>query len=117
MPNPLCHFEFMTGDVQKCREFYGKVFDWTFDDQAMPGYTLIHTGADPGGGLMSRPAVAPMACLTVYFSVADMEQTIRKVKEGGGRILVEPTDIPHVGTYAIIADPEQVVVGLLKPAG
>ena len=25
--NPLCHFEFMTPDTERTKEFYGKVFD------------------------------------------------------------------------------------------
>ncbi|GIK17737.1 MAG: glyoxalase [Planctomycetota bacterium] len=117
MPNPLCHFEFMTADPAKCRAFYGKVFDWAFDDQSMPGYTLIQPGAEPNGGMMKRPEVAPRACLTVYFSVTDLEATLKKVRDHGGKVLVEATPIPNVGTYAIIADPENVVVGLLKPGG
>ena len=32
MPNPLCHFEFMTNDPVKCKKFYGEIFDWKFDD-------------------------------------------------------------------------------------
>lgn len=117
MPNPLCHFEFMTVDIEKCRSFYGKVFDWTFDDQSMPGYTLISAGGEPGGGMMKRPNVAPMGCLTVYFGVDDLEKTLKKVRDHGGKVLVEATSIPNVGTYAIIADPENIVVGLLKPGG
>ena len=53
MPNPLCHFEFMTGDLAKCQAFYGKVFDWQFDDKSIPGYSLINAGSEPSGGGVS----------------------------------------------------------------
>ena len=65
MSNPLCHFELMTDDVARCKAFYGAVFDWKFDDEAMPGYTIVHTGQDPGGGVFARPKDAPHACLNV----------------------------------------------------
>ena len=54
MPNPLCHFELMASDPNRAKAFYGAIFDWKFDDSSMPGYTLIHTGAEPGGGFRQR---------------------------------------------------------------
>ena len=47
MANPLCHFEVMTSDPERAKAFYGSVLAWRFDDQSMPGYTLVNTGAEP----------------------------------------------------------------------
>jgi predicted enzyme related to lactoylglutathione lyase len=116
VPNPLCHFELMSNDPERARAFYGTVFDWEFDDQAMAGYTLINAGAEPSGGMMAKPAGAPHAALNVYFLVEDVPATLEKVEAAGGSVLVPRTEIPNVGTFAMIADPEGVVIGLLKPA-
>ena len=116
MPNPLCHFELMSKDPQKCKAFYGALFDWKFDDSSMPGYTLVQTGADPGGGILPKPPQAPGACLNVYFMVEDVDITIAKAKENGGKLLVPKTQIPGVGEFAMCTDPEGIVVGLFKPA-
>ena len=114
MANPLCHFELMSNDVDRCREFYGKLFGWKFDDQTMPGYTLINTGTEPSGGLMAKPDDAPSAGLSVYFQVDDLDAALEQAKQLGGRVLVPNTPIPNVGAFAMIADPEGIVMGLLK---
>jgi predicted enzyme related to lactoylglutathione lyase len=114
MPNPLCHFEFMTDDPQKCKAFYKAVFDWEFDDSSMPGYTLIKTGSEPGGGLMKRPEQAPQACYTTYFMVDDIDATLKKVTAAGGTTIVPKTPIPNVGQFAMFADPEGITLGLFK---
>lgn len=115
MGNPIIHWEFVVPDADKARAFYRKIFDWRFDDKAFPGYTIIDTGARPGGGLTAN-AGAPMAGLNTYFEVSDLQLTLRNVVELGGKILVPPTEIPSVGSYAMFADPAGVAVGVLEPA-
>ena len=117
MPNPLCHFELMTNDLQKCKAFYGQVFDWQFDDSSMPGYTLINAGAEPSGGVFPKPPEAPCPCLNVYFQVNDVDATLAKATEHGGSVIVPKSPIPNVGEFAIFADPEGVVVGVFKHGG
>lgn len=114
MPNPLCHFEFMTADVARCRAFYSGVFDWRFDDGTMPGYTLIQTGQDAAGGMFQKPPNAPFVCLNVYFSVSDIDATLQKAISLGGRVVVPRTPIPGVGHFAMFADPENVVIGIMQ---
>lgn len=114
MPNPLCHFELMTNDPEKCKAFYGKVFDWAFDESSMPGYTLIDAGAEPSGGVFKKPDEAPGVAMNVYFQVEDVDATLAKVKENGGSVIVPRTEIPNVGEFAMISDPEGIVTGLFK---
>jgi predicted enzyme related to lactoylglutathione lyase len=114
MPSPLCHFEFMTNDPGKCKQFYGSVFGWEFDDQSMPDYMFIRTGSEPGGGLMKRPDEVPAACMYVYFMVDDIPVTLERVKAGGGTVYKGETEIPNVGWFAVAADPEGITFGLFK---
>lgn len=114
MGNPIIHWEFVVPDAHQARAFYRKIFDWRFDDTAFPGYTIIETGTDPSGALKSGPR-APMAGLNTYFEVSDLKVTLRNVVELGGKILVPPTEIPSVGSYAMFADPGGVAVGVLEP--
>jgi predicted enzyme related to lactoylglutathione lyase len=113
--NHLCHFEIMTRDPEKARAFYGSLFDWTFDDRTMPGYTLIHAGADPTGGLFKSPPEANGSCLNVYIQVRDIDATLKKVRELGGRVLVEKTAIPNTGHFAMFIDPEGITIGIMQP--
>jgi hypothetical protein len=115
MANPLCHFELMTADPAKCKSFYQTVFGWTFDEQAMPGYTLVQTGADPSGGLFKKPDEALPACINVYFKVTDIAAALKNVTNNGGRVLVPKTEIPNTGHFAIFTDPEGIAIGLMQP--
>ncbi len=115
MPNPLCHFELMTTDVAKCKAFYGAVFEWKFDDKSMAGYTLIHTGQEPTGGVFAKPPDAPHACTNVYFTVDDIERVLGLAAKHGGKTLVPKTAIPGIGHFAMFADPEGIAIGIMRP--
>jgi len=115
MPNPLCHFELMTDDPEKCKAFYSKVFDWQFN--AAPGhddYTLIDTGKEPGGGLMKRPDNCPVPMAGIYFQVDDVEATLAKVTEAGGQVVVPKTPVPGVGCFAVFVDSEHIGIGVFQ---
>lgn len=114
MANPLCHWELMVQDVAKAKAFYAQVFDWRFDDARYPGYTLIDTGREPGGGMMARPASSPTTALNTYFQVDDIDRTLRQVAEAGGVIIVPRTEIPNVGWFAMFLDPDRIPIGVLQ---
>lgn len=115
MANPLCHFELMVDDPARARAFYSAVFDWSFDESSIPGYTLIQTGSEPSGGLFRRPAQAPGVCANVYFQTTDLDATLTKATQQGAKVLVPKTPIPNVGHFAMIADPEGIPIGLMQP--
>ena len=52
MGNPVVHFEIRSADPDATREFYGKLFGWTYPEGGMPGYSYVDTGVEgavPGG--------------------------------------------------------------------
>ncbi len=107
----------MSGDPEKFKAFYGKVFDWKFDDDSMPGYTLINAGVEPTGGLAAKPPESPGPCLNIYFQVNDVDAVLKKAENNGAKVLVPKTQIPNVGHIALFADPEGIPIGILQPAG
>ena len=117
MGNPLCHFEFAVTDVERSQRFYKSLFDWEFDSQSMPGYSLINTGSEPGGGMMDVKPEMPGPCLSVYFLVDDIAAALKKAAELGGRVLVPETQIPNVGAFAVIGDPDGLSFGVFKSQG
>lgn len=112
MGSPLCYFEYMTDDVERCKQFYGSVLGWEFDEQSMPGYTQIKAGRAPGGGMMKRPDEVPAPCMYAYFMVDDIPATLEKVRAAGGAVHHDKTEIPGIGWYAIAADPDGIPFGL-----
>ena len=45
-----------------------------------------------------------------FVGVEDIAATVAQARELGGSVLVEPTDIPAMGAFAILQDPQGVVI-------
>ncbi len=109
--------ELMTKDVEAAKAFYARLFGWELDDMPMPGmtYTVIKAGGKEMGGMMAIPSEAdgmPPAW-GVYVTVADVDATAQTAEQLGGRLLVPPTDIPNVGRFCVIQDPQGAAVNAI----
>jgi hypothetical protein len=113
MTSSLVHWELMVRDVEQTKRFYGAVFGWTFS-AAGPEYTMIDTGAPPGGGVLARPPGVVTSALNTYFAVEHVDATLRRVVEAGGHVIVPRMEIPNVGWFAMFADPEGIPVGIFQ---
>jgi predicted enzyme related to lactoylglutathione lyase len=105
-------YELMSSDVAAAKAFYTKVVGWKTQDMPMPGmtYTLLSAGDTQVGGMMTLPKDAADAgmrpCWTSYIEVDDVDGAAAKVRSLGGKIYATPTDIPNVGRFAVVADPQ-----------
>ena len=121
MPKPSRYvwYDHMTRDTDAAAAFYTKVVGW--GTQAWDGpapYTMFTVDNAPIGGLMGIPAEASGAPphWIGYVGVADVDAAAREVKQLGGTVHHEPTDIPEVGRFAIVADPQGAAFALFTPA-
>ncbi|MDY0166419.1 MAG: VOC family protein [Thermoguttaceae bacterium] len=100
----------MTADVEVAKAFYTKLFGWTTDDMQVEGmtYTVITAGDKEVGGMMPTPPEAQGIPPTwgAYVTVDDVDATAQTAEQLGGRLLVPPTDIPGVGRFCVIQDPQ-----------
>ncbi|MGF1615358.1 MAG: VOC family protein [Gammaproteobacteria bacterium] len=109
--------ELMTTDVEAAKAFYSKLFGWSTDDESMPGmnYTLVKAGGKEIGGIMAMPSSAqgtpPM--WGAYVTVDDVDATAQTAEELGGRVLISPQDIPEVGRFCVIQDPQGAVINAI----
>jgi predicted enzyme related to lactoylglutathione lyase len=102
--------ELLTPDVAAAKDFYGQLFGWQMQDLPMEGttYTLLSAGGAPVGGIMAPPKQAgtmPPHWGT-YVTVADVDATARQAVELGGSLMLQPRDIPGVGRFCLIQDPQ-----------
>jgi predicted enzyme related to lactoylglutathione lyase len=116
--NSLCWNELLTNDTEKAIDFYTKLFGWqtkTDSGGGMP-YTEIINGADHIGGIMQiQPQMGPMPPnWGIYIAVADCDGTAQKATSLGGRQYVPPTDIPKVGRFAVLSDPQGAAFNIIK---
>ena len=104
--------ELTTADVPAAQSFYTRLFGWStepWDGEA--DYTLIKVGGKEVAGMAPlRPDHPRPAGWTVYVTVTDVDLTASKAEELGGKVLVPPTDIPKVGRFCVIQDPQGAVI-------
>jgi hypothetical protein len=50
----------------------------------------------------------------VYVTVNDVDEVARKVEELGGRLLVQPREIPKVGRFCVLQDPQGAVLAAIQ---
>ena len=86
------YIEFAVTDMAESKRFYEAAFDWKFSDYG-PGYAGIQKQGGEAGGLRLESEVATGGPLVILYS-NDLETTLAKVREAGGRILKEPYDFP-----------------------
>lgn len=116
-PGALCWNELASKDIEASKKFYGDLFGWTFEsDGGTPDYTEFHVGEQVGGGMLPmQPEWGEMPPYWMaYFSVADIEASTRKVGETGGKIILPPKTIDHVGTFSVVQDPQGATFSLIQ---
>ncbi|PYS64629.1 MAG: VOC family protein [Acidobacteria bacterium] len=115
--NSLCWNELLTNDTAKAIDFYTKLFGWkTKTDSGATPYTEIINGEEHIGGIMQiQPHMGPMPPnWGIYIAVDDCDGTAQKATSLGGRQYVPPTDIPKVGRFAVLSDPQGAVFSIIK---
>jgi predicted enzyme related to lactoylglutathione lyase len=114
MGRPIMHFEIASPNLERATEFYQELFDWEVGEELMDGYRLVQTAEGSiGGGLLRAPeGVFPY--VTVYVGVEDLQASLQKVEELGGKVIVEPMPIPGFGEFAMFQDPEGAMMGLFE---
>ncbi|HVN71979.1 MAG TPA: VOC family protein [Desulfomonilia bacterium] len=109
--------ELVTPDVAAAKAFYTKLFGWDTEDMSMPGmtYTVVKAGGKGIGGIMPIPrdAKGMLPMWGAYVTVDDVDATARNAEKLGAKILMPPTDIPTVGRFCVIQDPQGAVINAI----
>lgn len=109
--------ELMTTDVPAAKEFYSKLFGWETRDEKMTDmvYTMIEADGCEVGGIMEIPKQAKdmRPAWGTYVTVDDVDATADTAEALGGTIIVHPQDIPNVGRFCVIQDPQGAIVSAI----
>src|SRR4051812_28460008 len=108
--NPVVHFEMPAEDRKRMADFYSRIFGWKTEMMGpeMGDYVVVTTtdsGKDgrpktPGtinGGFFPKKPDWPAQYPSVVIAVDDIRAFMKKVADGGGKVLGEPMEIPGVG--------------------
>ena len=112
MGNPIVHFEIRSTDPDASRAFYGELFGWSYTPGGFAGYTYVDSGTTAGtipGGISPTQGGEPL--VTVFAGVADVQATLDRAVELGGRIVQPAQKVPGV-TFGLFADPQGHIIGV-----
>jgi predicted enzyme related to lactoylglutathione lyase len=112
MGQPVGWFEVLGKDREKLQRFYSDLFEWKIDDNPEMKYGMVQTEDGIPGGIGESPD-GSQGHVTFYVSVDDVSAAAQKAEQLGGRTVMPATDMPQV-TIALVADPEDHIVGLMK---
>jgi predicted enzyme related to lactoylglutathione lyase len=89
------------------------LFGWEFkawgDD-----YMLFDLPEGPDGGIMKVDKVETGKSPYIYIEVDEIESYLKKAKKLGGGVDKPKTEIPEVGWYAHLTDPDGNIVGIFQ---
>lgn len=134
MSDPVVHFEMPAKDKKRTAEFYSSVFGWkmTQMDEKMGNYLLAGTSEVDENNMVKAPGTINGGFFEyqdkpgfdmphLVISVDNIENSIKKVQDAGGKVLDGVTgkgfidEIPGIGKYASFIDTEGNRVGMLQP--
>jgi len=116
-------YELMTPDPKAGQAFYTNLFGWglqDFDAAMKEPYVMWTRNSQPFGGVMRLPDEAkrmgaPPHWLP-YVDVTKVDTAVAEATRLGAKVYVPPTDIPGGGRFAVLADPQGAVFGVVSSA-
>jgi len=113
--------ELFTRDVSRAKQFYGTVFGWTYDSFVMEGYeyTVAKTPDAAVVGI-SPVEVGPLNTTQAYWlstiEVEDVDAAVETAAGLGAAIIQQPKDVPNIGRFAVMRDPNGAAIAMLQAA-
>lgn len=105
----LVHFSIPAADVSAAVDFYQKLFGWKF--QRMTDTYWLMKGGIGSISLEKEPVSGTMPIL--YFSVSDLEMSLKKINDLGGKVVLGKTDAGDGKSFfATFTDTNSNVLGL-----
>jgi predicted enzyme related to lactoylglutathione lyase len=106
--------ELMTTKVEDAKKFYTSLFGWETEEMSMEGmsYTVLKVAGEAVGGMMAMPpgCEGMPPSWSAYVTVEDVDATASKVESLGGKVLRAPADIPEVGRFCVLQDPQGAAI-------
>jgi predicted enzyme related to lactoylglutathione lyase len=111
-------FELATSDVDGAKKFYSDLLGWDFSSMGMDmgPYDVINLNGVGIGGIYPKQDTAPTSMWGTVISVDDVDASAEKARQLGGNLIVPPTDIPTVGRFSLVQDPQGAVFSIITYA-
>lgn len=112
-------YELLTTDPKAAIAFYCDVVGWTTQAWEGGDSTMWLSSQGPLGGVSTLPEEAKKIGAPPHWQanveVVNVDATVAKVKELGGKVYVAPADVPKVGRFAVVGDPQGASMAVFTP--
>ena len=121
-PSKFIWYELLTTDLAGAEAFYKTVIGWNTErwQGAMP-YVIANARETGVAGMMTIPeeakAMGQPPTWLAYLHVDDVDTATESLRKAGGKVHREPADIPEIGRFAVVADPQGAAFMLMTPKG
>ncbi len=109
--------ELYAGDGAGAFAFYSSIFGWTKGDAvdmgSMGAYQLFAAGAEPIGGMMTKPPQVPVSAWLFYFNVESIDAATAAATAGGARVLHGPSEVPGPMWIVQCLDPQGAMFAMV----
>lgn len=109
--------ELVTTDISAAKSFYSTLFGWQLEDQESEQmtYTMAKAGDKEVAGMMAMPKEAEgmPSAWGGYVTVDDVDKQVKRAENLGATTLVEPRDIPNIGRFSVISDPQGAMITMI----
>jgi predicted enzyme related to lactoylglutathione lyase len=115
-------YELLTPDPDAAKQFYDAVVGW--DIEPAPSGEMdyrmitIPKGGNVGGVMRLSPEMAELGARPIwlgYVGVNDVDAMVASIEHVGGKTLMPAHDLPGVGRFAMITDPQGAPFYIMKP--
>lgn len=108
-------YDLMTTDPKGAEVFYARVAGWQTQTWEPANYTMWTANGQPIGGVIALPPGGLPPHWLAHITVPDVESAVREAERLGGSVLTPARDIPTVGRYAILGDPQGAAFAVFAP--
>jgi len=114
MANPFVYVQLQTQDLDKAKAFYGKLFDWKYDEKttAFGPYVEIGVGQGTAGGMVGQRDSNTPSRWVPYVVVDDIDVTASQARALGGTIVQAPIALPNKSKFGLVMDPTGALFAL-----
>jgi predicted enzyme related to lactoylglutathione lyase len=120
-PHTVCWSELATRDAQAAGAFYSALFGWSCEAVKVgeADYNVFQRGDEQAAGMLQMTEEwgdIPSHWM-MYVAVEDCDASAARCAELGGNVCVPPTDIPPVGRFAVLDDPQGGTFSIITLTG
>jgi uncharacterized protein len=102
--HPIVHIEIAAKDREAAGKFYSDIFGWKVEQLPEMNYATFEAEGGPGGGFNPVENNQP-APVMVYIDTDDIDATLKRIQELGGKVLRPKDEVPGMGQFAFFSDP------------